>query len=173
MQEKSLTRRIADEPKSVSAGAMLARHDLIFSQNLAVFETLKSLVGTWVGTTESGRLLRVCYSLHAKTSVLMESWTLSETVDALTLYHMDHEILMATHYCPLCNQPRLDLVVSEDNSMIAFEFSSATNLQGETDAHQHEFQLRLIDSNTFWRSETYLKDNIATSDAVTYRRAES
>lgn len=85
----------------------------------------------------------------------MEQWYLNETTDALTLYHMDDEILMATHYCPLCNQPRLNLVY-RSNDELGFEFVSATNLTDLTQSHQHSFQFRLIDANVFWRSETYI-----------------
>jgi hypothetical protein len=102
----------------------------------------------------------------------MEHWTLSETTDALTLYHMDGDILMATHYCPLCNQPRLHLVFDE-NGELGFEFVSATNLLDLSDAHQHSFQIRLIDHTSFWRSETYVGGTGGFQEALTFRRVDS
>ncbi len=76
--------------------------------NADSFSSLASLVGQWTGFAYDGQALRVTYSLHANESVLMENWQFRGT-DALTLYHLDNETLMATHYCPLCNQPRLEL----------------------------------------------------------------
>jgi hypothetical protein len=133
------------------------------------FRDLHTLVGLWHGISAAGRALTVTYSLHAKASVLMEHWHLSETTDALTLYHMDGDTLMATHYCPLCNQPRLNLADSTDGEL-GFEFASATNLANIDDAHQHSFQLRLIDEQTFWRSETYVGGVGGFEEAVRYQR---
>jgi hypothetical protein len=132
------------------------------------FHDLMKLVGSWEGVTSAGRVIAVNYTSHAKGTVLMEHWQLSETVDALTLYHMDKAILMATHYCPLCNQPRLELTYRTGDEF-GFEFVSATNLSNMSDGHQHSFQVKLIDDETFWRAETYVGEG-AFSEAVTYRR---
>jgi hypothetical protein len=133
------------------------------------FEALFSLAGQWVGERPTGSKLSVTYSLHAKASVLMEHWRINETTDALTLYHMDGDVLMTTHYCPLCNQPRLKLAF-EDNGELGFEFVSATNLRDLSDEHQHSFQIRLIDDTSFWRSETYVGGSGGFQEAVTFRR---
>jgi hypothetical protein len=132
------------------------------------FKALKGLLGTWVGENQAEHQLVVSYSLHASESVLMEHWQLNETTDALTLYHMDGETLMATHYCPLCNQPRLNLVHSF-NGQFGFEFVSATNLTDLEDGHQHCFQIHIIDRYSFWRSETYVGARGFT-EGVVYRR---
>jgi hypothetical protein len=132
------------------------------------FCDLKKLVGKWEGISPAGRTLTVSYTLHAKDSVLMEHWQLSETTDALTLYHMDADLLMATHYCPLCNQPRLNLIAWAD-AEIGFEVVSATNLADASHEHQHSFQIRLVGEDTFWRSETYVGGGGFTEE-VTYSR---
>jgi hypothetical protein len=136
----------------------------------ATFDALQSLVGQWTSTTPAGRELMVTYTLHAKASVLMEHWHISEISDALTLYHMDGDILMATHYCPLCNQPRLNLAYDKGGEL-GFEFVSATNLGDMKDAHQHSFQIRLINDQTFWRSETYVGGAGGFQEAVIYFRS--
>jgi hypothetical protein len=97
------------------------------------------------------------------------AFPVSETTDAMTLYHMDGDVLMATHYCPLCNQPRLNLVHKELGE-IGFEFVSATNLPDLESAHQHSFQIHIIDHDSFWRSETYVGSNGFT-EGIIYSRA--
>lgn len=134
------------------------------------FDVLKTLVGSWEGTTDRGRLLRVTYTLHAMNSVLLEAWTLGPKSDALTLYHMDVEILMATHYCPLCNQPRLLLSTAESPDRLVFSYGSATNLPDVSAAHQHSFEFRLLGADSFWRSETYVESGVPDSEGVTYHR---
>jgi hypothetical protein len=135
-----------------------------------VFESLKSLVGSWEGKTDNGRVLKVTYTLHAKDSVLMEAWVLGPTSDALTLYHMDADVLMATHYCPLCNQPRLLLSSAQPPETFVFEFCSATNLPNLSMAHQHRFEVSLLGPSSFWRSETYVTGDTTESEGVTYYR---
>lgn len=137
-----------------------------------VFEALKSLVGSWEGKTDNGRVIKVTYTLHANASVLMEAWALGPKSDALTLYHMDLGALMATHYCPLCNQPRLLLSRVKSPGSFAFEFCSATNLANLGIAHQQSFEVSLLDSGSFWRSETYVDGGISESEGVTYHRIE-
>jgi hypothetical protein len=133
------------------------------------FKALCSLVGQWVGQADDERTLRVRYSLHANDSVLMEHWQLRQ-FDALTLYHLDGETLMATHYCPLCNQPRLNLVQTKD-SQFSFAFVGATNLKTTDDEHQHGFEIKLIDATRFWRSESYISADLLTTEAISYTRA--
>jgi hypothetical protein len=98
----------------------------------------------------------------------MENWQFRGT-DALTLYHLDNETLMATHYCPLCNQPRLDLTEVRGRHF-RFSYVSATNLVSRDKEHQHAFEIKLIDKQNFWRSESYLEGGTQTSEAITYTR---
>jgi hypothetical protein len=79
----------------------------------SVFAKLQTLVGEWEGKTEAGRVLKVSYRLTANNTVLVETWTLGPQRESLTLYHMDNESLIATHYCALGNQPRLRLKEGE------------------------------------------------------------
>jgi hypothetical protein len=133
------------------------------------FASLQSLVGQWIGESQNGQTVHVTYSRHAHDSVLMEHWELRST-DALTLYHLDGETVMATHYCPLCNQPRLDLV-DADGMSFRFACVGATNLKSPEDEHQHAFEIRLIDETHFWRSETYMANSVTTFfDAITFER---
>jgi hypothetical protein len=137
-------------------------------ENVEYLLSLASLVGRWTGVADDGQIVRVTYSLHANSSVLMENWQFRGT-DALTLYHLDNETLMATHYCPLCNQPRLDLTEVRSRRF-SFSCVSATNLSSRDSEHQHAFEIELIDQSHFWRSETYIADGAVTTEAITYSR---
>lgn len=159
-----------NEPYALDAVAQPTHPSSAVRVDAEVFQVLKSLVGSWEGTTAEGRQLKVAYTLHARDSVLMEAWTLGATTDALTLYHMDMGTLMATHYCPQCNQPRLLLSEVTLPDTFAFAFASATNLPSLDAAHQHRFELRLLNPNSFWRSETYVERGVPESEGVTYHR---
>ncbi len=88
--------------------------------------------------------------------MLVETWLAGDRPHSLTLYHADGERLMATHYCPQGNQPRLLLDPASRPDHMSFRFHDATNLASPEQSHQHalafdfrEAPLRLR------RSETY------------------
>ncbi len=136
----------------------------------SAFAKLQTLVGEWEGQTASGRALKVTYRLTAANSVLIETWTLGPQRESLTLYHMDNESLIATHYCPVGNQPRLRLKEGGSAALFAFEFVSATNLPKPEAAHQHHFEMELLDAKSFARSETYLENGKGEPERIVYTR---
>jgi hypothetical protein len=134
------------------------------------FTQLQTLAGEWEGKTEAGRLLKVSYRLTAAGTVLVETWTLGPQRESLTLYHMDNESLIATHYCPVGNQPRLRFKEGGSASLFVFEFVSATNLPKPEAAHQHRFEMELLQANSFARSETYLENGKGEPERIVYTR---
>ncbi|RZV34719.1 MAG: hypothetical protein EX271_13395, partial [Acidimicrobiales bacterium] len=93
-----------------------------------IFESLKKLVGDWRGINEAGEPVLVNYRMSANDSTLVESWTFANGMDALTMFHMNGETLMATHFCPIGNQPRFVLETQTPSGFLKFEFLDATNL---------------------------------------------
>jgi hypothetical protein len=125
----------------------------------AAFQRLTTLVGAWKGTRPDGHEHRVDYRLSAGGSVLVETWTLGAGRESLTLYHLDGTRLLATHYCPQGNQPRLQLTAVKDDGTLSFEFLDGTNLGVKDKSHQHAFWLRLDGEHGFTRSETYVEND--------------
>ena len=136
----------------------------------AVFEQLKSLVGEWKGTTPKGRELSVSYRLTAAGTVLVETWALGPGRESMTVYHLDRDDLVATHYCPIGNQPSLRLKLPAAPARFEFTFSSATNLPDPKAPHQHSFAVELLGPDRFTRSETYFENGAGEPEAVTYSR---
>jgi hypothetical protein len=134
------------------------------------FQTLKAFVGDWQGVTESGRQFLVNYRLTANDTVLVESWTMSPTRQSMTVYHMDGEALIATHYCPQGNQPRLQYRPETSNERLHFTFRDSTNLPDPNVAHQHEFWIRRHADGTFARNETYVENGEPGSETATFTR---
>jgi uncharacterized protein YndB with AHSA1/START domain len=134
------------------------------------FTRLRSLVGDWRGVTESGRQFVVSYRLTANDTVLVESWTMSPTRQSMTVYHMDGDTLLATHYCPQGNQPRLEYRDASSNERLHFTFRDATNLPDPNVAHQHEFWIRFHADGAFARNETYVENGVPGSETATFTR---
>ncbi len=140
------------------------------------FADLASLVGEWEGTYANGRSHRVSFALTANDSVIVETWTMSPTRQSLTLYALDGDRLLATHYCPQGNQPRLVLSEREADQSYRFEFLDGTNLQDPNGSHQHALQIAVDTPQSFSRSESYVSNThsagtpVEAGELVRYRR---
>lgn len=136
----------------------------------AVFEQLKSLQGQWRSAKEGSRTT-VEYRLIANGTVLVETWTMSPTRQSMTVYALDGERLLATHYCPQGNQPRLVLAGTNADGTHRFDFLDGTNLQDPEGFHEHAFTVRIDGQAALTRRETYI-GNRANYDPVQDRGDE-
>ena len=122
----------------------------------AAFERLSSLVGRWRG--DDGRGQTVTYRLTAGDSVLVETWALAPGRESMTLYHLDGDTLLATHYCPQGNQPTLRYVpAAGDARRLSFAFARGSNLGVAGAWHQHSMWIE-FGSGGFTRAETYIQN---------------
>ena len=151
-------------------------HLLYIPESMAKLETQKifteicALVGDWSGINEDGQPVSIKYALTANDSALVEQWFFHNDMEALTIYHPDGDRLMAMHYCPIGNQPRLDLKRRSADGTLEFEYVAATNLPSLATAHEHAFDLRIIDANTIHRNETYVENGTMESNGTTFTR---
>ena len=120
----------------------------------SAFQELEGLVGTWRVAGNPRSPLRIRFYTTAGGTVLVEEWRKGDVPHSLTLYHRDGVGLLATHYCPQGNQPRLALVAS-DAPIMRFAFRDATDLDPARESHQHELAFDLTDPARPVRSETY------------------
>ena len=119
------------------------------------FDGMKALVGIWRPADAPDSALRIRFSLTAAGSVLVEEWTRGDRPHSLTLYHRDGAGLIATHYCPQGNQPRLALLPTSQGPLLRFAFRDATDLDAEQESHVTALAFDLSDPALLVRSETY------------------
>ncbi|GGO73490.1 hypothetical protein [Bowmanella pacifica] len=134
------------------------------------FEKLKSLVGEWKRVDSDNSDFYISFDTSAKGSVLIENWIYKGASHSLTLYHLDGENLLATHYCPQGNQPRLKLDKSANPNSISFVFQDATNLKSLADSHQHSLLFEFVDKDRILRNESYSKDGKLTPSSMSLVR---
>jgi hypothetical protein len=103
----------------------------------AIFTQLKSLVGVWEKEDSKSSGFNISFELTANDTTLIETWNHKGRKHSLTLYHLNGNNLMATHYCPQGNQPRLHLSNDSTPEEISFSYFDATNLENLDDSHQH------------------------------------
>jgi hypothetical protein len=91
------------------------------------FDQLKGLEGMWEGKNSQGQPLSVSFRMTAGGSALMSEIHGHGPENMITMFHMDGDRLLLTHYCGAGNQPRMK-VLSSDAKSITFEFMDGTNI---------------------------------------------
>jgi hypothetical protein len=100
------------------------------------FDQLKGLEGNWAGTNQQGQPIQVTFRTTAGGSALMSEILGHGPENMISMFHMDGDRLLMTHYCGAGNQPRMK-VISSDAKSVSFEFFDGTNI-GPGDGHmQH------------------------------------
>lgn len=134
------------------------------------FDRLKTLQGQWSGINEDGNLVSMRYYLTANDTALVEDWTFHNGMTALTVFHLDGEDLMAAHYCPLGNQPRLLLDRRAPDAVLTFTFIDITHLTHPDNEHCCAFDMTLNADGTLMRNETYTAAGHPEINGTLFRR---
>ncbi len=127
-QEATHHRHVASSAKVAEKPGMPS------SATLAAFEKLKTLVGEWEardGVSYGGKPIRVNYKVVSQGSGVMETYTQVgvDMIDMVTVYHLDGDKLVATHFCAVNNQVRLRAEpAAEDAKELRLSFVDASNL---------------------------------------------
>jgi len=110
------------------------------------FEQLKALAGSWEGAVD-GQPLHVSLRVTSMGNALLHEMRGPGPDDPITLFHLDGERLLLTHYCDAGNQPRMVATISPDGKIIVFNFLEATNLLSSQMGHMQRVTFTLIDSD--------------------------
>ena len=134
----------------------------------SAFQQLQTLVGDWSGPRPDGRPVGVSYRMSANGSALVETWTLAPGQESLTIYHMDKRDLVATHFCPVGNQPRL-VMTRAAGSRFDFTVRDGTGIEPGA-SFQHDFWIEIGADGRITRSETYVQGDGTEEETITYSR---
>ena len=124
------------------------------------FERIKRLEGTWLGKSTKGWEERTAFKVIAGGSAVMyTSFDAHPGQTMLTVFHLDGEHLMLTHYCVAKNQPRLRATgFSADENTITFTFLDATNLHSRDKGHMDQAVFRFEGEDRFTTKWTWYQD---------------
>lgn len=119
------------------------------SQRAPGFAALKKLVGDWEGVAVDGKPMLLTYRLISGGTALMESNSVDDpNSPMITIYHPDGADLIATHYCPDGDQPRMRARVSSASATeIRFVLQDSTNSWRAGGPLMRGLTLRMADSN--------------------------
>jgi hypothetical protein len=119
------------------------------------FERLASLVGEWKGM-QDGTEITLTYTLTAAGSALMEEFRAGKTV-MVTMFTVDGDHLIATHYCSAGNQPLMVTgpITDPSASSIAFKLSRVTGMKTPGDWHNTGLNVIMDDRQHLTQVWTY------------------
>ena len=115
------------------------------SKASVAFDKLKSLSGTWDTTAPEGGPATVTYAVVSNGTAVMETISHKAEADMITMYTVDGDHIMMTHYCGIGNQPRMRASVpAGDIKELKFSFLDGTNMK-KNDMHMHALDMKFID----------------------------
>ena len=134
------------------------------------FDKMKSLAGSWKGKTSDGRPVEISYRVTSGGSALMSE--IKSEDDMITMFHLDGDRLLLTHYCGTGNQPRMQATTSPDGKSVAFDFLDATNLATPQTAHMHRAVFTVADANHHSEEWTFMQDGKEHKEVFSMERAK-
>ena len=120
----------------------------------AEFARMKSLVGTWKGTTDMGQgpvEMVQQFRLLAGGSVLEEKVFAGTPNEMTTMYYDQKGKLALTHYCMLGNRPGM-VLASADAKTMKFAFDKSCGINVKKESHMHSLTLTFDDADTLTAS---------------------
>lgn len=130
------------------------------------FEKLKSLAGEWKGKMKDSGDVKLTYKLVASGTALGELME-EPNMTMVTMYHLDGDRLMLTHYCAVGNQPRMRAAAFKDGDpTLKFAFFDATSMPDKKASHMHNVAFTFHDADHFTQEWTFYKDGKEGQKAV-------
>lgn len=134
----------------------------------AQFERIKALAGSWGGKGGEGDQTfdaEIQYRVTAGGSAVEETMAPGSPHEMITMYHLDNDRLLLTHYCAAGNQPQMMAGPGATPDEIAFSFLGATNLKNPNDGHMHAARFRFLGKDKLETIWTYFQDGKAAENA--------
>ena len=137
----------------------------------AGFEKLKSLVGEWQGQGANGEQAKISYQLISGGTALMETLQPTNEPNMVTIYHLDRDRLMMTHYCSSGNQPRLAAAApAGEIKSLNFALVDVANLTKPSAGHISNLVLTFQDPDHLKQTWGYRMDGKEVAETFTLER---
>ena len=108
------------------------------------FEQIKALAGNWEGKGRDGKTVDVSFKVMGNgSSVVSEINAPGDNM--VSVFHMDKDRLLITHYCGAGNQPRMKATASSDEKTLTFDFVDGTNIMPSQIGHMQQLIVTMLD----------------------------
>src|SRR5262249_23462690 len=125
-------------------------------KSTVAFEQLASLVGEWRGE-HGGTEGKLIYILTADRSALMEEFRPQAGPVMITMFTVNGDHLLATHYCSAGNQPQMatESIIEPQSKRLAFSLVRVTGMKTPEDWHNTGLVVLLEDKNHLTQEWTW------------------
>jgi len=115
----------------------------------------------------------VSVKTKAAGSAVVHTYRAGTPSEMETVFHMDGDKLLLTHYCALQNAPVLRFQKSDKPGELKFVFDGGTNFDPKVDAHLHESTFQVVDRDTVEQRSTVFANGKAEPElrSVLHRRS--
>jgi hypothetical protein len=134
------------------------------------FEFLAGLEGTWVGRSESGGMPDGTFEFRVTSggTAIEEREMIGTPMEMMTVYHMDGDALVATHYCMLGNQPHLRAAGRVVDGTLAFSCDGHPgNTTSHDEHHVHAWSITRQDDGSLLYSAELMENGHITEKPTT------
>jgi hypothetical protein len=127
------------------------------------------------GSAPGGSRGIVSVRTKAAGSAVVHTYAQGTPGEMETVFHMDGDRLLLTHYCALQNAPVLRFEKSDKPGELKFVFYGGTNFDPGVDAHLHESTFQIKDKDTVVQSSTVYANGKPSPElvAVLHRKASN
>ena len=157
-------------PLCLVLGATLAAQDSHpASRSTPAFDQLKSLAGEWQGKDN----MKVIYSVVSNGSVVMEHLAPATKYEMVTMYSLDGDRIVVTHYCAAGNQPTMQTAPSPAaNGKYDFSFVRVSGTKTPDEGRMSALTLTIADKDHITQAWTYDDHGKTMVDTFTYTRVK-
>ena len=135
------------------------------------FDQLKSLAGHWEGTNSQGQKGEVTYEVISNGSVVMERVHPGNEPDMITMYTLEGDRILATHYCSAGNQPTVQSAPSPAaNGKLDFTFQHLAGAKSPEEGHMVALTVSMPDKNHLIQTWTFADHGKTMSENFTLTR---
>jgi hypothetical protein len=118
----------------------------------SAFDFLKSMNGTWQrvggGHDYGVKSPMSTFRVSGAGSSVVETIFPNDPSEMVSVYHMDGNDLLMTHYCALHNAPVMKFQKTDKPGEIKFVFKGGTNFDPKVDMHVHEGYFKIANDKT-------------------------
>lgn len=137
----------------------------------AGFARPKALEGEWIDVDgafgEKGRVA-VTYKVTGGGHTVIESFPVGTPYEMVTVYHLDGDAIVLTHYCNQNTQPRMRSRGLEGR-VLAFEFDGGANVDPATTSHMHAVRMEFTSADELTSAWLNWTDGRAAGPAHPFR----
>lgn len=119
------------------------------------FDKLKSLAGTWTASYE-GKPMQASLRVTSMGNAILHEMKGDGPDDPITMFYVEGDRLLLTHYCDAGNRPRMAGKISPDGKTIEFELVDVANYNKAQHGHMEHAVLTMIDENHHTEDWTFM-----------------